>query len=169
MNYFIIYNECCFYEIVTLNYFMEFTKQEMRFCSLEGNHIKCLEGFRVDSDIRIDEIDVTDANSIILPGGNINNVKSEALTKILQTSKDKGILIGAICAGVNLLDEAGILGKIRSTHTEDNDVVNEDNVITARANAYVDFAIEVAKSLDLFEDEKDLQETIDFWKYHKRM
>ncbi|MCI9633223.1 MAG: hypothetical protein HFH18_08280, partial [Ruminococcus sp.] len=42
------------------------------------------------------------------------------------------------------------------------------HVITARANAYVDFAVETAKELDLFEDEADLRETIDFWKYHKR-
>ena len=41
-------------------------------------------------------------------------------------------------------------------------------MITARANAYVDFAIEAAKELELFEDEADLQETIAFWKYHKR-
>ena len=36
-------------------------------------------------------------------------------------------------------------------------------------NAYVDFAIEVGKELELFTDEQDLQETIDFWKLHKRM
>ena len=40
---------------------------------------------------------------------------------------------------------------------------------TARANAYVDFAIETTKELGLFDDEEDLQETIDFWKYHKMM
>ncbi len=40
-------------------------------------------------------------------------------------------------------------------------------IITARANRYVDFAIEVAKELELFEDEQDLRETIDFWKYFK--
>ena len=42
-------------------------------------------------------------------------------------------------------------------------------MITSRANAYVDFAIETAKALNLFRDEQDLQETIDFWKNHKRM
>ena len=56
----------------------------------------------------------------------------------------------------------------KSIRSEDLDVVNDRHVITARANAYVDFAVETAKELDLFEDEADLQETIDFWKYHKR-
>lgn len=40
---------------------------------------------------------------------------------------------------------------------------------TARANAYVDFAIEVAKKLNLFQDEADLAETVVFWKEHKRI
>jgi hypothetical protein len=48
------------------------------------------------------------------------------------------------------------------------DCISDQNVITARANAYVDFTIEVAKELNLFVDERDLLETIDFWKYHKR-
>lgn len=147
---------------------MTFTNQAMKFCSLDGKPITCMEGFRVDSDIAIEDIDLTTAASLIIPGGNINRVKSENLTILLQAAKEKDILIGAICAGVDLLDEAGILGKIRSTHSEDRDVVNDNKIITARANAYVDFAIEVANNLDLFEDEKDLQETIDFWKYHKR-
>ncbi|MCI9137563.1 MAG: hypothetical protein HFH48_08360 [Lachnospiraceae bacterium] len=47
-------------------------------------------------------------------------------------------------------------------------MINDGRVITARANAYVDFAIEIAKELNLFTDEEDLRETIDFWKYFKR-
>lgn len=148
---------------------MSYTKQDIEFCTSNGKSIKCAEGFCVNSDISIDEIDLANARSIILPGGNINNVKSEKLINMLQIANHKRILIGAICAGVDVLDEAGILKHTRSTHGEDKDIVNDNNVITARANAYVDFAIEVAKSMDLFEDEVDLQETLDFWKFHKRM
>jgi putative intracellular protease/amidase len=129
-----------------------------------------MEGFRVAADQSIEEIEVSKAKSIILTGGNINNVKSEQVTKILQEANNKGILIGAICAGVDVLEEAGLLQGIISTHsTEDRDAVTDQNIVTARANAYVDFAIEVAKKQELFEDEVDLQETINFWKYHKRM
>ena len=69
---------------------------------------------------------------------------------------------------MDLLNHAGILDGLKSTLSADRDLVNDGRVITARANAYVDFAIETAKELELFEDEADLQETIDFWKYHKR-
>lgn len=74
-----------------------------------------------------------------------------------------------ICAGVDVLDKAGILQNVKSTHSVDLDVVRDNHIITARANGYVDFAIEVGKELELFENEADLQETIGFWKYHKRL
>ena len=58
---------------------------------------------------------------------------------------------------------------VKSTHSSDEDWVTDKNVITARANAYVDFAVEVAKKLDLFASEDDLQETINFWKHYQRV
>ncbi len=169
MNYFIIYEDCCFYEIVILSYFMKFTKQEMSFCSPEGKGITCMEGFRVAADQSIDEVELSKANSIILTGGNISNVRSEQVTRLLQEADNSGVLVGAICAGVDLLEEAGLLKGKQSTHSTELDAVADNNIITARANAYVDFAIEVAKKQELFEDETDLQETINFWKYHRRM
>lgn len=78
-------------------------------------------------------------------------------------------MVARICAGVDLLEEAGILNGIKSVHNTDYNVVNDDRVITARANRYVDFAIKAAKELGLFTREGDLRETIDFWKYFKRM
>ena len=62
-----------------------------------------------------------------------------------------------------------VLAKIDSTHSDDLDVVVAETVITARANGYVDFAIEVAKKMGLFEDETDLKETIAFWRNYQRM
>ena len=38
---------------------------------------------------------------------------------------------------------------------------------SGRANMYVDMAIAIGKKMNLFKDEADLQETIDFWKLHK--
>ena len=80
----------------------------------------------------------------------------------------KGIIAG-ICAGVDVLEHAGILEGIDSTHSTELDVAITDHVITARANGYVDFAIEVAKKMNLFEDENDLEETIAFWREYKRV
>lgn len=58
-----------------------------------------------------------------------------------------GKLVAAICAAVDLIEEAGILNGLSSTHSTDADYIKDKNVITARANAYVDFGIEIAKYL----------------------
>ena len=64
---------------------------------------------------------------------------------------------------------AGILHDVKSTHASDDDWVCDKQVATARANAYVDFALAVAKKLGLFASETDSQETIRFWKYYQRV
>ena len=57
----------------------------------------------------------------------------------------------------------------RLNQVDPKDVVTSDRITTSRANGYVDFAIEVAKQLELFEDEADLQETIAFWREFQRI
>lgn len=166
---FLIYDTSCFYEIVTLNYFMSFSGCDMVFCSLDGKPIKTMEGFTVNADMALTDLDKSQVRSFIVPGGNVSSLRVEGVYNLLRELKERGVLMAAICAGVDILDEAGILRDIRSTHSTDFDVVHSKNVITARANAYVDFAIEAAKALDLFVSETDLQETSDFWKNHKRM
>ena len=166
---FIVYDTSCFYEIVILNYFMNFTGCDVAICSLDGKPIRTMEGYSVNVDMALNDINKEEIRSFIVPGGNISYISNEETITYLQDLKKKNILIAGICAGVDLLDKAGILKGIKSTHSTNEDIINNDNVITARANVYVDFAIEVAKELELFEDEEDLKETIDFWKNYKRV
>ena len=65
---------------------------------------------------------------------------------------------------IQFLEMAGVLEGAASPHSRPEDLVADGPVITARANAYVDFAIAVAKALALFADERDLAETLAFWK-----
>lgn len=166
---FLVYDTSCFYEIVILNYFMSFTQCDVVLCSLDGKPVRTMEGYSVNVDMALEELDKKHIRSFIVPGGNVNTVNNEKVRAYLQELRKNRILIAGICAGVDLLDDAGILHGIQSTHSTELDFVNDDKVITARANAYVDFAIEAAKELDLFEDEEDLQETIEFWKNYKRI
>lgn len=166
---FIVYDKSCFYEIVILNYFMSYTDCDVVLCSLDGGPVRTMEGYSVNVDMALDDVDTKEIRSFIVPGGDISNINNGKVRAYLQELKKRGVLIAAICAGVDLLDEAGILNGIESTHSTDSDIENYHHVITARANAYVDFAIEVAKELNLFTDEEDLKETINFWKYYKRV
>ena len=167
-HFFLLYDTSCFFEIVILNYFMSLTDCEMAFCSLDGQPIRAMEGYSVNVDMALKNVDPEQVRCFIVPGGDISHIDTDQVHTCLQELKRRHVLIGGICAGVDLLEHAGVLDGRKSIRSEDLDVVNDRHVITARANAYVDFAVETAKELDLFEDEADLRETIDFWKYHKR-
>ena len=166
---FLIFDGCCFYEFVILSYFLNFSHSEIRFCSLDGKPVQAMEGFTVNADTALEDLDIADVRSFIVPGGNIFNIDTPEVRAVLQALKNRGSLIAGICAGVDILDRAGVLRDVVSTHSSDEDLVADGTVITARANAYVDFAIVTAKKLGLFESEADLRETIGFWKHYKRV
>lgn len=165
----LIYDGCCVYEIANTNYYLSFTGADVDFVGLEEGSVKSMEGFSLNIDYKLDEVDFSNVRSLIIPGGNVQKIRTEEVRKKIQNVFSRGILVAAICAAVDIIDEAGILEDITSTHSDNRDCVQDKNVITARANAYVDFGIEIAKYLGLFADEADLQETINFWKFFKRM
>lgn len=167
-NVFLIYEQCCFYEITILTYFLRTTGEEILFCSPDGKSVRCMEGYSVNADMALADVNINEIKSLIITGGDITAVGTREVHNLIRNLKDNKALIAAICAGVHLLEDSGVLSGTETIYSQNSDVENDQGVITARPNAYVDFAIEVAKELNLFEDERDLDETIDFWKYHKR-
>lgn len=165
----ILYNTCCIYEIVILNYFLKFTNKNVVFVSVDGKTITSMEGYSMNVSGKLTDIDVTKVELMVVPGGNIKEIDNALVYGYMRNvMANKGIIAG-ICAGVDVLEHAGILEGIDSTYSTELDVAITDHVITARANGYVDFAIEVAKKMNLFEDEHDLEETIAFWREFKRV
>lgn len=63
----LLYDDCCIYEIVILTYFLKYTKSEMLFCSVNGPTIRASEGYSINCDISIDEIDCSTTRSFIVP------------------------------------------------------------------------------------------------------
>lgn len=143
--------------------------RDVVFVSVDGNPVTATEEYSMNVSAGLADMDAAQTELMVIPGGNIKEIDQEIVYEYLRKVRDnKGILTG-ICAGVDVLQHAGVLEGIVSTHSEDLDVAVADQVITARANGYVDFAIEVAKKLDLFEDEDDLKETIAFWRNFQRV
>jgi len=116
-----------------------------------------------------DALRYDDVDGIIIPGG-WNREQRPELTELLQKLNREKKLISAICAGPEYLTKAGILKDKKYTTTlteeflksqdlEDNfprenflneNVVRDDNVITAIGRSFVDFAIEIADWFEFF-------------------
>ncbi len=164
----LLYDTSCIFEIVTLNYFLNYADKDVLFVSKDGKLITSTEGYSINIDKALSDLDSSDIELLIIPGGDIKLIDVSEVYRFINEAVENGAILAAICAGVDLLDSAGVLSGIKSTKNTDLDCLVHDNIITARANAHVDFAIEVAKKLDIFEDEADVKETIEFWKEHKR-
>jgi putative intracellular protease/amidase len=104
---------------------------------------------------------------VIVPGGNTTAVlDNETLVRILQSANEAGATFSAICAGPLLLARAGLLKGKRFTHGygpnatspywkdgtyTDQPVEVDGNMVTAKAEAYIDFAIEVLYTAGMHE------------------
>lgn len=109
------------------------------------------------------------AGCVLVPGGDPGSVIEDAsLRGLLVEAAGRGAIIGAICAGPVLLGRAGVLagpaGGRRFTHgygaaqmpfvgryfegacAVDAMVVRDGPIITARAQGFVGFAVEVARA-----------------------
>lgn len=164
----LLYHQCCIYEIAALNYFLNYSKKEVLFVSLQQQKITSMEGYHIEVDCLLSEVSAKDVELLIIPGGRIQEINQPETYQFIRQVYQHGI-IGAICAGVDVLEHSGILANIDSTHSLPLELVVGEKVITAHANKYIDFAIEVAKKMKLFTSEQDLQETIQFWKYFQHL
>ena len=165
----LLFDSCCIYEIAALNYFLNFAGKHVIFASIDGEAVTSMEGYSINVNNKLSDVDAGNTELLIVPGGNIREIDTPLVWDFIKQVRENDQVIAGICAGVDVLDHAGILDGILSTHSSGLDVAVTEKVITSRANGYVDFAIEVAKRMDLFKDEADLRETIEFWKNHQRM
>ena len=70
----LLYDGCCIYEIVILNYFLKVTGGELVFCSLQGRTVRAMEGYSINADLPLEEVELSDIRSFIVPGGEIKNI-----------------------------------------------------------------------------------------------
>lgn len=165
----LLYNTCCIYEIVILNYFLKYSGKNVEFVSIDGNAITSMEGYSINVSGIMTNTNTKNIELMIIPGGNIKEIDNKIVWEYIKQIHSDNALIAGICAGVDVLDHSGVLDGIDSTHSTELDIVVTDKIITSRANGYVNFAIEIAKKMNLFKDDADLQETIAFWRDYKRM
>lgn len=102
---------------------------------------------------------------VLIPGGDPDVlIGNSELSRILQDLKSKGAVLGAICAGPVILEQAGLLkgqriahgykgpqlnwllehGFFKETELTEEAVIVDNGIVTARPDSFINFAIEVA-------------------------
>ncbi|MGV2619783.1 UNVERIFIED_CONTAM: DJ-1/PfpI family protein [Halobacillus marinus] len=140
--------------------------------------------FVIRVDHNVNNCDVDDYDMLVIPGGDPEPlIGDEALRTLIRSFHDKNKRIAAICGASALLGMSGVLeDREYSTSLESEefpdylpevgrsktDVTVSGNVITAEGNAYIEFAVAVAKEAGLFRDREDELETVLFFKNQLR-
>ncbi|MBN2228286.1 MAG: DJ-1/PfpI family protein [Candidatus Thorarchaeota archaeon] len=178
-TYVFLYDKFANFEIAPLLLFLR-EKSEVITFSFERGFQSCEEQLKVVVDRSIDEVDANDVDLLVIPGGNPEPYKDRTdFHDFLRSVNANGRLIAAICGGPGFLAHAGLLNGKRIAHgyapedaprvfdgsiITDEDVIVEGNIITARGQAYAEFAVEVYRKLGFFKDEHEARETLDWLK-----
>lgn len=98
----------------------------------------------------------------VVCGGEINNIHNrQMLYEIISKCIENKKIVGGICAGRTIVSDA--VGGLQYPET----TCVLDKIVLSPGNEYVDFALAVGKAADIFGDEADYQETVDYFKYFK--
>ena len=175
----LLYDGFADFEIAPLLLLLK-NKSEVVTFSFEKGHKKSEEQLKVIIDLTIQEVNPDDVDLLLIPGGNPEPFKERTdLHDLLRAVHKRGKPIAAICGGPGFLAHAGLLNGLKVAHgyskedapivfaesvlTED-DVIVEGNIITARGQAFTEFAVAVFRHLGLFENEEEAEETLLWFK-----
>jgi putative intracellular protease/amidase len=133
--------------------------------------VATMAGLKLTPDITIPEINPADASLFILPGGDMWEKKSDdKLKALLRRLHEETVPIAAICGATLEIARAGLTQGIRHTSNsreylqamvpdyKDGDLyvdelaVADKNIITASGLGCVDFAREVIRQLNLYNE-----------------
>ncbi len=141
---------------------------------LPGSQIKGSRGMQVTADTRLEQVDPSKFDAIILVGGNpgyINLGRSnKILDMVVKFNLDKK-LIGAICAAPSILAQAGILEDRAATiypgmereipRPKGTRVIQDDNIITSQGpGTAMEFALKIVETVAGKEKVKLLKEQL---------
>ncbi|WP_414046318.1 DJ-1/PfpI family protein [Macrococcus equi] len=165
MNHYIfIFKECALFEVTLLTNFLSTQGENVTIVG-DDEKIRVHEGFTIIPDIQLNEVNIDNAKSFTITGGNPNNLLDKNLLKevLLKLNRNETI-IGGICGGVHILS---VLLNIEFEKLNTTEVTQIDNLLVSPPNKYVDFAINMLAILDLYNDQEDYEETVRFYKEFK--
>ncbi len=174
-----LFNGMTDYEITFITHLLSADAgKEVITISYEDNTIKSRAGFLYKSHQLVKEVLHEDVEALILCGGWYGELRNE-LVELIHNLNLSNKLLAAICgAGTVFLAKAGVLDHVNYTtpamewteqHIKifgecnpfprdnfiDKRVVRDRNVITAKGEAFIDFAIEVCDWFNLFDSREE--------------
>lgn len=155
---------------------------ELVYFSNNGDLIISMGGLQIKPTISLNDLDLEDIDMLILPGGLAwEKGENKEIINITENLFEKGKPIAAICAATTYLGQLGILNDLKHTSNDLNYLkgvasnycgeenyqnsfaVTDKNVITANGVASIEFARDIFKKIELFND-KDLEKWFQLFK-----
>lgn len=158
----VLYPGCIFFELaLALELVSE--KFEVVFATPDGTEHLASNGATIRADASYENVDLDDCKAILIPGGDPGSIKDNAaIDRVLRDADERGLWMAAICAGPLVLAKAGVLNGRQIAHgygaeqleflksyfegvqLTDDQFVCDGNVITAKPDMHIDFAVELA-------------------------
>lgn len=159
-TYIFLYQEAALFEVVVTSYLLK-TIGDIVVITDQEKEIHTTEGLVVSASCLLDEVNPEEVDILIIVGGNIDEISNkDLLHNLIKEVNNREKIIGAICAGRKEVINALNLNRKENNITE---TINK-RIVLSPGNEYVDFAIEVGKVADIYQDTADLEETINFFK-----
>ncbi len=147
---------------------MFFSKQNIFTLASNQATVKCMDGKKVVIDRNVTDVKPDEIDVLIIPGG--SPIPREDIFELIRACEKRGAIIGGICGGVDYLAYAGILeGRRYTSYYEPRKTYDflpytgqltyslyesDRNVVSAKPEAYLDFALELYRLAGLLKPEK---------------
>jgi len=161
-----------------------FRRHELIAIALENREYRSEERQRFCVDQIVRDVDAYSIDLLVIPGGDPTPlIKNEELKGFIEKLVAGNKKIGAICGGSELLAAYGILNGKHCTGggsgvgpdsnfypyytgavLSEEHVVVDGNIITAQGQAFVEFAVELARQMGLYEREEEYEEVLSWFK-----
>ena len=179
----LLYPGCIAFEVLLACELLN-SKFPVEIVTLDGNDHVASNGMIIKSSKALSGASPADYKVALFPGGDPEAVIGNTqLNQFIQSLNSNQSILAAICAGPVILDQAGVLahkkiahgykgtqlewliekGFFKNVSMTDHLTVTEGNIVTARPEAFIDFAVQVAVLCCSIENAK-----VQFWKdYYK--
>lgn len=151
-------------------------KIEVKTVGVTGEYVASSCGVVVKSDISLSNVEIENANAIILPGGmpgTVNLENNQTVQSCIDYCADRNILICAICAAPSILGHKNLLNgkeataypgfenELNGAKLSEKLVVRDGNFITARgAGVATEFGLKIVSALKDEETALSVKRTI---------